>query len=626
MLPVIIPGEGGGPGSSGISSGTESPNIAGKNLREGSNISLRPVVLTTRHLYNLRNQTWAIPRATFDGDDTPTDPISQFHAAASVFPSNADDTSAYIYPKTDSENSKYIERFNPKDMISNSDGNGYAAMGYFIIDALDRGQSRIDAATQLRQQYPMLNYAVTELPKDVTPGGPTIIAQFAGRIFYSGFPGETVDGDTSSPKMSSYVLFSQLVTDVTSISACYQSNNPTSKDQSDLLDTDGGFIRVEGAFNIVGLVSIGSALAVFAENGVWTIAGGDRNGFTATNYKVTKITNSGCSSQGSIVTVEDSVMYWSSDGIYNLHTNQFGDYVSENIIQKTNQTYYNNIGRVEASSSEGVYDSYEKKVKWLHNNRLDGSGKVVELNLDVNIGAYYKYTISNMNDTYRYPLVVKGILTDPFIFSSGFDNVVVGVDSVLASTNQVIVRNTSIQDSVKEVKYLVILGDTPTIKFSFGSYKDVTHYDWVSTDGVGKDAKSFLLTGVLSGGDFQRNKQIMSLTVHFTKTEDGFVDDGTGSGDLTLKNQSSCLLQTQWDWTNSANSNKWGRKVQAYRIRRPYFPSSINDGFDNGYYVTETKNRIRGAGKVMSILFESEPGKHLEILGWSMTIAVNGNV
>src|SRR3546814_15771309 len=104
--------------------------------------------------------------------------------------------------------------------------------------------------------------------------------------------------------MSSYVLFSQLVTDATSIVACYQSNDPTSSDQSDLLHTDGGFIRIEGAFNIVGLVNIGAALVVFAENAVWTISGGNSNGFTATGYKVTKITSSGCISHGSIVVVE----------------------------------------------------------------------------------------------------------------------------------------------------------------------------------------------------------------------------------------------------------------------------------------------------------------------------------
>src|SRR3546814_11949 len=175
-------------------------------------------------------------------------------------------------------------------------------------------------------------------------------SQYSGRIFYSGFPGTLIDGDTSSPKMSSYVLFSQLVTDATSIVACYQSNDPTSSDQSDLLDTDGGFIRIEGAFNIVGLVNIGAALVVFAENGVWTISGGNSNGFTATGYKVTKITSSGCISPGSIVVVENAVMYWSRDGIYNLSTNQLGDIVAESVTKKSIQYLYNDIGQLETVS------------------------------------------------------------------------------------------------------------------------------------------------------------------------------------------------------------------------------------------------------------------------------------
>jgi hypothetical protein len=222
--------------------------------------------------------------------------------------------------------------------------------------------------------------------------------------------------------------------------------------------------------------------------------------------------------------------------------------------------------------------------------------------------------------------VFKGLLTNPFSFSQGVETVTASGSPVVASGDSVFVQTSAIENSTKEVLYLVLLNADTTIKFSFGSYKQEDHYDWKSVDGIGVDAKSFLLTGVISGGDFQRRKSAVSITTHFTKTEDGFVDDGTGSGDFTLRNPSSCFMQTQLDWTNSANSNKWSRKMQVYRLRRPYFPANIADGYDNGYYVTETKNRVRGSGKVMSILFESEPGKHLEILGWSMVVAVNGNV
>src|SRR3546814_12047581 len=110
------------------------------------------------------------------------------------------------------------------------------------------------------------------------------------------------------------------------------------------------------------------------------------------------------------------------------------------ISKKSIQSLYNDIGQLETVSSEGVYDSYEQKVKWIYNNRLDGSGKVVELILDINLGSFYKHTISNMNDTYRYPLAFKGLLTNPYTF-------IEGQDLVQASGNDVTV-NTEYRKSV----------------------------------------------------------------------------------------------------------------------------------------------------------------------------------
>src|SRR3546814_17242941 len=118
-VPCIPVNEGGGPGSGGISGGAEGAGVAGKNLREGGNISLRPNVLTSRHLYNIRNQTWAIPRPTFDGADSPIDTISQFHTAAGVFPSNADYVAPFLYPNTASTaGRKFIESFNATYEVS----------------------------------------------------------------------------------------------------------------------------------------------------------------------------------------------------------------------------------------------------------------------------------------------------------------------------------------------------------------------------------------------------------------------------------------------------------------------------------------------------------------------------
>jgi len=630
MLPIDSPGEGGGSGSGPITGGSETANITGKNLREGTNVTLRPRVLTSRHLYNLRNQGWSAPKPSFDGGTTPVDLISQFTGASGgAFPANADYINAFVYANTNSDGDKFVVRFNAKDCVANPIGTAQAPMGYFIIDALSRGASRKQVFAQMMAQYPQNTYNIDTLPADETPGGPSVVAEYAGRVFYGGFPGALNDGDSSSPKMSSYVLFSSLVQDASSIYRCYQAADPTSPDSSDLVDTDGGFIRIDGAYGICAMQSIQTGLVILAENGAWTVSGGASSGFTATNYQVTKITTAGCVSPGSVVVVGNAVFYWSRDGIYTLTTNEYGDFVANNITRKTLKTLYNSIASADIKTSQGVYDEFEQKIKWVYGNRKDSTIKTTELILDVTNGVYSKYTIQDVSSS-GLPAVIGGVNVNPFSQPIRSNDVIISDGSNVIDSNNdgVQVSVTAFDDTlgnIKDVQYLVITAYESNIQFTFGNYSEPNHYDWVSFDGVGVDAKSYLLTGALNGGDTQRKKDIVYMTTHFNQTETGLVDDGTGDGDLTLANQSSCIMTTQWDWTNSANSNKWSQPQQLYRLRNVYYPDSP-DKFDSGYSVVETRTKVRGYGKAVSILFESEPGKHMELLGWSMNLGVNGNV
>lgn len=91
-----------------------------------------------------------------------------------------------------------------------------------------------------------------------------------------------------------------------------------------------------------------------------------------------------------------------------------------------------------------------------------------------------------------------------------------------------------------------------------------------------------------------------------------------------IDNNSSCLVQHQWNWSSNANSNQWTRPMQYYRVRNPYYPGegSVSDAF----YVVETRNKVRGHGKVLSIMFNTEPGQHCTIHGWSTNLGTDGNV
>lgn len=598
--------------------------VASVNLRQGNGVTIRPALKTDQHIYNLRNQTFAQPRKVISSEAI-RDPIQEFFDKAdSKYPSNSDTVTYALYSDTNDEDDRNSERFNAADVVSSPVGTFPAPKGYFIIDAMARGTSRLTEYNKLMAQYPKLTIGISSLPIDTTPGGPSVVSEYAGRVFYSGFSGEIVGPDDNSPRMSSYVLFSQLVEDPTDITTCYQDGDPTSKETPDLLDTDGGFIRIEGAYNIVRLINVGNALAVLAANGVWLIQGGSDYGFKATNYMTTKVTNHGCDSPGSVVVVDNTFMFWSDDGIYNVAPNQFGDYIAENITQKTIQKYYDNIDGLDRRACKGVYDTYEKKIRWLYGGRIESTAPAKELVLDITLGAFYPATIGQINEGSRLPLPLSGVIVPPFRTLNTNVPVTVNTAPVTVGADPVTIVDNVTQSVTKEVIYAVLTGITPVLSFSFGSYRDLFHNDWRSVNGAGVDAEAHLLTGYTSGGDFQRSKQIPYLTVHFNKTEDGFFSDV--NGDLFPTNPSSCLVQAQWDWANSPSAGKWSREFQAYRFRRHYMPSGDADTFDNGYATVQSRNKLRGQGKVVSLLFRSEPEKHLDLLGWSMIMGNNSNV
>lgn len=590
------------------------------NLREGSGITTRPSVQTDAHIYNLRNQTWAEPRKIIK-EETVVDLIANFRGGASnKFPSNSDVTTYSIYPDSNDGDDRLTDRFNRSDVINNPIGTTPAPRGYFIIDALSRGTSRLEEVSKLKSRYPQLQFDITDLPKDTTPGGATVLCEYAGRIFYSGFSGEVVDGDSSSPKMSSYILFSKLVEDSSDINACYQSGDPTSKEEPDLLDTDGGFIRLDGAYGIMGMVSANNALLIVARNGVWALQGGSDYGFKATNYLVSKVSDYGCVGSGTIVQIDNGVMFWGEDGIYVVAQNQFGDYVADNLTQKTIQTYYENIETLDKQFCQGLYDSYERKVTWTFGNRIASTSNVSQLIFDTTLGAFYVFSLKGG----KYPMAACGARIPPYRLTEVRDAVTVDGEEVTASGVAVTVKSDVTQSALNEAAYVTITGVSPTVSYTFSKFSDNSFRDWATSDGVGFDAKAYLITGWMSAGDFQRHKQVPYITFHFVKTEDGFEEDETG--DWVAANPSSCLVSSQWEWSNNISSKKWSSPFQAYRFKRHYFPGSLDDGFDNGFYTVVTKNKLRGRGRVVSLKMETEPGKDCYLLGWSMIMSANSNV
>lgn len=570
----------------------------------GSQISITP-----EHKYNLRNQGWN-PNIDFYNDGTiygatPTNVLD--HCARQTeflaYPSNSDQWT--LGKNSNPSNSNY-EKFNAKILKKNSTSIYQAARGSKIIDAFDRGTSRMTESD-----------VNSGLPLDQENGTITTVASYAQRIFYSGVASSVTDGDARSPNYSGYIFFTRVIQSNDDLAKCYQDADPTDPAINDLIDSDGGSIQIPEATRIIKIVASQASLLVFCENGVWEVYG-DTGGFIATSFQTSKVSTNGVLNGKSIVNVNGNFIYWSKAGIYILTPESVsGRFKAESISLQSVQTLFLNIPDVGKNNCKGFYDEKENRVRWLYNDSDDYSTNNYinkynkELVLDLTLEAFYLNTISDLAS--NSPFVADYIEVPGYAVSTTDAAVEAGTDAVIVtSTDQVVVSQPLLVNRSSLFSFLTIQGTS----FTVSKYINTAFRDWVEEDSTGADYTSYLVTGYELFNDLMRSKQTPYVFFYFKKTEDGFSENADGS--LEPTNQSSCKVQAQWNWANSATSGKWGTEFQAYRILRFYTPTNVNDDFDTGDDVIVTKNKLRGSGKTLSLKITSESGKDMRLLGWAL--------
>lgn len=551
-------------------------------VNDALGIDERPTSLTNKHKYNLRNQGWSSKITSICAAPN-ADCIDCTYATITKYPSNADQ---WTLGKVGSETPANFEKYDPNKLVKNAIDNYEVAKGSFIINALGaRGTNRISVS------------GVTGLDTDTENGYLTTVAAYAGRLFYSGITSSITSGDSYSPNYSGYIFFSQIAKSKDKLYKCYQEADPTSPNISDIIDTDGGTIQIPEASRIVKLIPAGTSLIALAENGVWEIYG-DTGGFTATSYQSNKVSSVGINNPKAVVDANGTIVYWAISGIYALTQDPTtGRYISENISIQTIQTYYTSIPNLAKQNARGFYDSKHNHIRWIYNvddtystsNYINGYNR--ELNLDLTLKAFYKFKIESLVS--NTPRVVDYIDIPNY--------------------------SPEISDQDASYSFLTLRGGT---YFTISKYKNTTFKDWVTEDTIGVDFSSYLVTGYELFKDILKKKQVPYILFYFTRTEENFVASGS---DFILDNQSSCLVQAQWAWTDSANSGKWGTQFQAYRLLRPYVPSGVG-AFDYGESVIITKNKLRGSGKCLSLKIQSETGKDMKLLGWAMDVTGTSEV
>lgn len=561
---------------------------------------IRPLTsprITNQHKYNLRNQGWNTNIQVVGGGDA----IEKTGQVLGVYPSNAD---VYSLGKNSNPSSGDYEKYDPKILEKNSQSKYQVPRGAFVIDAFDRGASRSKVS------------GISGLRADREEGRLTTVTSYAQRLFYSGVKSDVTKPQGRTPNYNNYIFFSKVVKEPSDISKCYQEADPTDPGINDLVASDGGTIQIPEITRIVKIIGGQSSLLVFCENGVWEVFG-DTGGFFANNFQISKISTNGVFDQNSIVQIGGNFIYWSNAGIYSLTTDSAsGRFKAENISLKTIQKFYLDIPFLGKKYCKGFYDEKENRVRWLYNDSTDYSETNYinkynkELIYDLTLNAFYTHSIS-VSDTAVNPYVADYIIIPNYVASSLDANVLVGTDEVIVTDGTEVVVTEEIEnDRTSQFGFLTMVGTS----FTVSKYQNNTFKDWVTFDNTGVDYLSYLVTGYEYYGDIMRRKQTPYIHLYFTRTEDGFSSSG---GNLILNKQSSCKVQAQWNWADSANSGKWGSEFQAYKLLRNYIPSGAGDTFDYGDKVIVTKNKLRGSGRTLSLYIKSETGKDMKLLGWA---------
>lgn len=560
------------------------------------------------HVYNLWNQGWGESRMTFENNTKLIRPIDDFHKTTLTLPANADNINSVLYPNSQQDSNRTADRFHPQDLEANPQGSSVAPQGRYIIDALDRGQSRADVFRKdLKEKGETSRVNDAHMSFEKTTGGCTTVAEYAGRVWYAGFSGDTAG---STLRMSSKILYSQ--TDNDNLTSCYQEADPTSKSDSSLVDTDGGWVSIDAIDEVVKLVPTDTALVVFATNGVWAIAGIDGNTFSPTSSMVIKITEKGPLNAENIIQVDADIHFWAKDGLYHLQSSGFASFNLLPMTKLTINSLVLDLTEDDFSGMSGAYDERLDRLVWI----IDGGQTVSSRREIVYHLAFQCFTINTFyqgvgtSDTKEVVSVVK---TPQFISSAIADNVIEGLDNIVEGGDNIVIPASTRDGKPSRIAYLSLREATDGTHLFFS---DLVRDDFSDWDLI--DAPAHLLTGYVTGGDTSRQKQVPSLTVHCNRTE----TEATETGVL---NESSCLVQSQWEWTNDPFANKWSPTQQAYRLPRPQI-RGIGQPVAEGIEVVTTRNKLRGRGRTVSLLFSTEAEKDCQLLGWSMIASANGLV
>ena len=250
------------------------------------------------------------------------------------------------------------------------------------------------------------------------------VAYMAGKFFY-------LAGDTA--------LFSQNINDDgTGFDKCYQDADPTSEDVSDVLPTDGGYVKFNTMGTGLALKTFNRGVLVFGRDVVWGLVSPLDSRFTATDYDTVELSRAGLIGSQSVVAVANFVYYWSPLGIFRVGVNQQtgNTMVAENISQQTIQSFYNDIPKESKELCRGVFDYCNNRIYWFYPSDPENYPENLDLSLvyDLNYNAFMPQDMSEGGEITAVFETVNSYEIQPTVYlRAGEDRVVAGNRFVVAA-------------------------------------------------------------------------------------------------------------------------------------------------------------------------------------------------
>ena len=367
-------------------------------------------------------------------------PITEYKKQTGLYPNNAEQWWAFKRPTevgTDRPARGYLEVFDPGLRHQFALGNTPAPRGHFIFDVFYKDRSALSGVSGLALETSGANR-------------PWTTAFYAGRVFYSG---------VRAREFNTKVYFSQIIENQNQVGDCFQAADPTAEDIRELQPSDGGVLEIPEAAQILHMEVVGVLLMVFATNGVWAIAGSDGLGFRANDFSVVKVSDVNCLSSLSFVTAEGAVFFWNRSDINVILLDQ-GSPSIQSISDDNIRDLIESIPTESKRYVKGAYDPLTKEIQWLYRSlaptsaaeRFSYDSLAV---YDVVTGGFTKFGMNPVST-----LEVNGIFNIAGEATSTSNaNVLVGSDSVLASTNTVVVQVFETEALASVFKYIVNILD-----------------------------------------------------------------------------------------------------------------------------------------------------------------------